>query len=165
MTNLPRRQILCRPSGLLKKGKAKTFFQKFYQLNSFLLFDHKLFDDNEVFEKRGANGEGKAGRGEEASGLLVRRHLPQHEPARAPDQHAEAGLPGDLKIFPPHLFDPLCYSTSQTRAAKRMRSFFLTTTTCFSFPQRKSFTTSQVTIKKYQIALCFGVNDLHGLAI
>ena len=126
------------------------------------LFDYKFFDDNEVFEKRGANGEGKAGGGEEASGLLVRRHLSQHEPARPPDQHAKAGLPGDLDLSTT-LFDQLCCSMSQTRAVKRMRSSFLTTTTCFSFPRRKSFTTSQVTIEK--ISNCFGVNDLHGLAI
>ena len=48
--------------------------------------------------QRGTTGKGEAGGGKEASGLPVRRHLPQHEPARAADQHAKAGLPGDLDV-------------------------------------------------------------------
>ena len=48
--------------------------------------------------QRGTDGEGEAGGGQEAGGLPVRRHLPQHEPARAADQHAETALPGDLNV-------------------------------------------------------------------
>ena len=49
--------------------------------------------------KRGTTGEEEeAGGGEEAGGFPLRRHLPQHEQARAADQHAEAGIPGDATI-------------------------------------------------------------------
>ena len=99
--------------------------------------------------QRGTDGEGEAGGGQEAGGLPVRRHLPQHEPARAADQHAKAALPGDLDVSPPQLDQLSCPSTSQTRGAKRMRSSSLMITTCFSYPQRKSFTISQVVITKY----------------
>ena len=87
---------------------------------------------NVVLQKRGTNGEEEeAGGGQEAGGFLVCRHLPQHEQARAADQHAEASLPGDASLISTTQLERLCCSRSQTRVAKRTRSSSLMTTTCF----------------------------------